>query len=459
MATNYKKSIFIKILFLTLWGLVSFSSGALAEIYVKGETFVLDNGLTVAVIPQKRAPIINHMIWYNVGSNDEISGKSGLAHFNEHLMFRGSQKIPDGDFSKIIALNGGEDNAFTYRNYTAYHQTIASNRLDLVMAMEADRMEALNLSQDVFDAEHKVIIEERLTRYENNPSALLNERMMAALWYNNNLGISVIGTMEDIKNLELNDVNNFHQTWYAPNNAYVVIAGDVDLEEAKKLAIKNYGSLKPKVLPKKKNYPMPPSNLDIKITLPHSLVLQKSLLKYYAVPPETKDNETFILSLDLLSEILGNPSVGKLYRNLVENNKKATAVGCSYSFMTNYPSVFSFYGYPRDNKDSLSQLGKDIENEIKNIASGNLTEQDVNLAQERIIANMVYLEDSPNTLANLVGEMLVSGRKLDDINKYPDKIKKITAQDIIDAASFLTNKTAKITGYLIPLEKTDDKQN
>ena len=456
MKPNISKRIFIFVVFCFCLYQNTNQAQATSDIdanyYIKAEVFTLKNGLTFAVVPQKKIPVITHMVWYKTGSNDEPSGKSGLAHFNEHLMFRGSPQIPDGEFSKIIANNGGTDNAFTSRSYTSYHQTIAANRLELVMAMEADRMEALNLTQEVFDTEHNVIMEERLTVYDNAPASLLAERMRLALWNDSQLGIAIIGHINEIKNLTLDDVRNFHQTWYAPNNAYVVIVGDVEIENVKKLAQKYYGRIKPKKMPHRQDFAMPPTGLSVDITFPHPQVLQESLQIYYAVPKEQEDNQNQILALEILSEILGNPNVGRLFNSLVKNQKIASAAGCFYDAMANYPNILGFYGYPRDKNISLETLAKAINDEISLIASGKIDEKELEQAKERMINNMVYLNDSPRRLAMIVGETLVTGRSIDTINHYPQLLQNITLQDIIESAKFLQSNTAKVIGNLIPLE-------
>ena len=207
--------------------------------------FTLGNGLQVLVIPDHRAPVVTQMIWYKVGAADEPPGSSGIAHFLEHLMFKGTDAIPPGQFSKIVAKNGGEDNAFTNHDVTAYFQRVAKDRLPTVMAMEADRMANLRLSKEDVATERDVILEERRSRVDNDPSSILQEQMMAALYTKHPYGIPIIGWAHEVAALDRDDALSFYKRFYAPNNALLVVAGDVEPDEVRKLAEETFGKLPP----------------------------------------------------------------------------------------------------------------------------------------------------------------------------------------------------------------------
>ncbi|MEM6440520.1 MAG: pitrilysin family protein, partial [Pseudomonadota bacterium] len=215
--------------------------GALAA--PKVDSFALPNGLMGVVIEDRRAPVVTHMVWYRVGAADEPPGKTGLAHFLEHLMFKGTDEIPDAEFSKIIAANGGQDNAFTAQDYTGYFQRIAADRLGLVMKMEADRMRDLRLNEDQVRTERDVILEERAQRIDVNPGALMSEQRSAAMFLNHPYGLPLAGWRHEMEALTMQDALDFYRTYYAPNNAFLIVAGDVSVEEVRALAEVHYGPL------------------------------------------------------------------------------------------------------------------------------------------------------------------------------------------------------------------------
>jgi zinc protease len=228
-------------LFVAFLVLASQPRGAQAKVF-EPETFTLDNGLEVVVVANRRAPIVTHMLWYKVGAADEPPGKSGIAHFLEHLMFKGTDTLGPGEFSDIIARNGGQENAFTSYDYTGYFQTVAKDRLDIIMKYEADRMTNLTLSDEVVLPERDVVLEERRSRIDREPGAQLGEALRAVLFLHHPYGVPVIGWEEEIRGLTSADAIDFYRRWYAPNNAVLIVAGDVDAEEVRALAETHTGS-------------------------------------------------------------------------------------------------------------------------------------------------------------------------------------------------------------------------
>ncbi|MES1201145.1 MAG: pitrilysin family protein, partial [Pseudomonadota bacterium] len=288
--------------------LLFFASAASADVadLPRPETFTLRNGLQVVVITDRRAPVVTHMVWYRVGAADEQAGKSGIAHFLEHLMFKGTREIPPGQFSPMIARNGGDDNAFTSWDYTGYYERIARDRLELVMRMEADRMRNLNLTPNVIDSERNVIIEERRQRVDNNPGSVLNERMSAMLHPNHPYGTPIIGWLHEMQGLTREDALNWYQNYYAPNNAIVVVAGDIDAAELRPLAERYYGRLRPSDHLPPRHWPHdPPSSGPMRTSHRDEKVQQPSLVRLYPAVSYSTQHGNEAAALDVATEILG----------------------------------------------------------------------------------------------------------------------------------------------------------
>ena len=291
------------------------------------QSFTLENGLQVVVVTNRRAPIVNHMVWYKVGAADEEPGKSGLAHFVEHLLFKGTKNMKPGEFSELIARNGGRENAFTSYDYTGYFQTIASDRLELMMKHEADRMANLVLTDELVLPERDVILEERRTRVDNEPSGQLFEMARAALFMNHPYGISIIGWEHEMQQLTTEDALAFYERWYAPNNAVVVISGDVSLEEVRPLAEKYYGALEARPVPERVRPQEPKQMAPRRVTLTSPRVRQPSLSITYLAPSYNRGETQHAYALQVLSEIMGGGSVSRLYSSLVVEQGVAAGAG------------------------------------------------------------------------------------------------------------------------------------
>lgn len=425
------------------------------------EHFTLNNGMEVVVIPNHRAPVVTHMVWYKVGASDEPQGLSGMAHYFEHLMFKGTKKLEPGEFSRIVRNLGGRDNAFTGQDYTAYFEIISVDNLEKMMEMEADRMANLDVPTDHFSSEKNVVLEERRQRTENDPRGLFYEQMKSALFVNHPYGTPVIGWMDEIEKYEWPDVKVFYDSWYAPNNAILVISGDVTAEQVRPLAEKTYGKIKPKTLPNRPRPKVPPADAETVMTLHHQTIHQPVLSEVLIVPA-AKDDKNTDLSLQVLQEILSGGSTTRLYKSLVVEKKKAISADMSYQGdALDYGTIW-LTGQPA--KDvSLEELQFLIHTEIQDVIDNGVTEAEVSEAIQRLQDSAIFARDSLEGPAMTVGLAMTIGKGLKDIENWPDDIGKITATDIQNAAKKYLNPNAPwhrqpITGFLLP-EENDQKND
>lgn len=414
-------------------------------------TFTLNNGLEVVVIENHRAPVVTQMIWYKTGSADEPKGVTGIAHFLEHLMFKGTSEHPAGEFTKVIAKIGGEENAFTYYDYTAYYQSVASQHLPTVMEFEADRMTNLILNDDTIDSERKVIIEERRMRTDNNPAAMLGEQTRAILFLNSPYRNPVIGWKQEMEKLSKADAVAFYEKYYTPNNAILILSGDVTPEKARELALATYGKIAPRSNPGARIRPQEPKVESYRtITMHDGRVTVPQLQHMWVVPsyPNATDKKQ-AAALDLLGEILGSAPLGRLYQNLVVEKGTAAAVGAGYAGAAVDDGIFYFYVMPR-NDTPLSELKQAITTAIADIAKNGVSEDELNQARNRFIKNMVFALDSPVGMAQLYGSSLTIGMSAEDVAHWPDLLKSITPNDIRKVAQTYLQAENGVTSYLLP---------
>lgn len=414
------------------------------------ETFTLGNGMQVVVITDRRAPVVTHMVWYRVGSADEPRGKSGIAHFLEHLMFKGTPRMAPGEFSKTIARNGGEDNAFTNFDYTAYYQRIARDRLDLVMGMEADRMRNLVLDEKNVLSERDVIVEERRQRTDNVPGSRLREQMMAALYRNAPYGIPVIGWLHEIEGLTRADALAFYRQYYAPNNAILVVAGDVDAAELRPLAEKHFGRIQAvRNLPKREWTKEPPQDTPRRLSLSDPKVRQPSISRFYSSISYTTGAGLEAHALDVGMEILGGSETSRLYRALVEDKKLAVSASASSSTSGIAGGIIGVTATPAEGV-SLEQLEAAIDEVIAEFLKNGPTEAEVNRAKANLSAAAIYARDDQENLANIFGAGLTQGESVDAIVNWGDDIMKVTPAAVTDIARRTMKLEASVTGTLLP---------
>ncbi len=413
--------------------------------------FTLDNGMRVVVVENHRAPIATHMVWYRVGAADEPAGKSGIAHLLEHLMFKGTPDIPPGEFSKIVARHGGRDNAFTSSDYTAYFQNVATDRLELVMKMEADRMRNLTLDDHNVVTERAVVEEERRSRTDNNPNALLSERMEAALYVNHPYRRPVIGWGSEIARLDRADAEAFYKTWYAPNNAILVVAGDVKPDEVLELARKYYGPLKPEAIPdrEKLRAEEPPQVAARRVVLEDPRVQQPSWTRLYVAPSYNEGRRELAYPLQVLSEILGGGATSRLYKSLVVDQGLAAGAGVWYDPSALDFATFGFGITPRPDVP-VGKIEAALEAELGKLAKAGISAEEVERAKSRLRANVTYARDSLHTAAQVLGEALATGQTVEDVEAWPERIAAVTPEQVNEAARAVLDETASVTGVLLP---------
>ncbi|MEE9315279.1 MAG: pitrilysin family protein [Rhizobiaceae bacterium] len=416
-------------------------------------SFMLDNGLQVVVIPDRRAPVVTHMIWYKAGSADEPPGKSGIAHYLEHLMFKGTKTTKNGEFSARVAAIGGQENAFTSTDYTAYYQRVTPAVLEEMMMLEADRMENLVLEQDKILAERDVVQEERNSRTESNPGSLLREAMGAAMYQNHHYGIPIIGWQHEVNALNKDDAIAYYNKFYTPNNAILVVAGDVDAETVKALAIKTYGKVKRRAEPGVRMRPTePPPRAARRLELSDPRVRNPSFQRLYLVPSYNRAADGEAEAMDVLSEIIGGGSTSRLYKSLVIEQKLTTSAGTWYQGGAYDDTEFGFYGSPRQDK-TLKEVEAAIDIEIKKLLKDGVTQKEVSRAQNRLIKSAVFAQDSQASLARIYGSSLTLGETIEDIEAWPTRIKAVTVEAVNKAARAYLKKKRSVTGYLTPEKK------
>jgi zinc protease len=411
--------------------------------------FTLANGLEVVVIPDHRTPVITHMVWYRVGSADETAGKSGLAHFLEHLMFKGTKKNPQGLFSQTVSIIGGQENAFTSSDYTGYFQRTAREHLKMLMEFESDRMTGLVLTDDVVKPELQVVLEEQNMRVANNPAARLSEQVDAALYLNHPYGRPIIGWRQEIEKLTREDALEFYRRFYTPNNAILVVAGDVTADEVKKLAEETYGKVEriteiaPRVRPQEPTQVAPRT-----VTLADPRVTQPSMQRYYLVPSYTTAKAGESEALEVLAHIMGRGSNSRLYDKLVVEKSIAVNVSAGYSGSALDDTRLYVAGTPKSGT-SLGQLEDAIDAVIDEIAQKGVTADELERAKTRLIADAVYAQDNQGSLARWYGSALTTGGSVEQIKSWPERIRATTAEQVRDAAKQWFDKRRSVTGYLV----------
>jgi zinc protease len=416
---------------------------------IKVADFSLANGLELVVIPDHRAPVVTHMIWYKVGAADETPGKSGLAHFLEHLMFKGTATNPLGHFSRVVATIGGQENAFTSNDYTAFYQRVPSDRLKEIMEFEADRMTGLVLTDKVVLPERDVILEERNQRMENNPRARLGEQIDAALYLNNPYGKPVIGWRHEMEQLSRDDAIGFYRRFYGPNGAVVVIAGDIEPEQARKFAEETYGKVKrSNVIVARKRPQEPPPVAVRSLTLADPRVEQPMMQRAYLVPSFATAKPGESEALEVLGHILGTGSNSRLYSALVVDKRIAVMAGAGYDSSALDQSKFSIYGSPRPGV-TLRQFETEADAVIADVIAKGVTAEELERAKSRLIADATYAQDNQASMARWYGAALMTGATVDDVRRWPERIRAITAAQVQDAARRWLDKQRSVTGYLI----------
>ena len=420
-----------------------------AETNSRATEFTLSNGMQVVVIPDHRAPVVTHMVWYRVGAADETPGVSGIAHFLEHLMFKSTEKIASGEFSRIVSRMGGQDNAFTSQDATAYFQRIAKDRLGQVMKMEADRMVNLRLTEPEVLTERDVILEERRSRVENNPQAVLDEQMNAVLYYSHTYGIPVIGWEHEIARLDREDALTFYKHHYAPNNAILVVSGDVKPDEVRRLAEDSYGRVPANSAIEPRRRPMDPEQRAARrVEIKDPRAGKSSVQRYYVTPSYVTAKPGEAEALDLLMKITGSGATSRLYQKLVAGDKIASSAGGWYGGSSMDFGKIAVYGIPADGV-SLTAVETAIDAVLADVAENGVTEAELERAKKSYLAEYIYESDNQATLARRYGWGLVAGRTLEDIEAWPERIAKVTLDDVKKVAARYFDPRRSVTGTLL----------
>ncbi|MBS0241498.1 MAG: insulinase family protein [Proteobacteria bacterium] len=435
-------------LVMTMLTISALSNGAYAT--PKATEFTLNNGLRVVVVEDHRAPVVTHMVWYRVGAADEPKGTSGIAHFLEHLMFKSTDKIPNGEFSKIVSRLGGQDNAFTGQDVTSYYQRIAKDRLPTVMEMEADRMVNLRLDEKEVLTERNVILEERRTRTDNNPSALLDEQMNAQLYLNHPYRLPVIGWEHEMAKLSRSDALTFYKHFYAPNNAILVVTGDVEPDEVKTLAQSTYGKIPSNPDVSAQPRPLEPPHISARrVELKDPRAGKPSLHRYYYAPSYLTAEPGEAEALDLLMKIVASGTTSRLYKKLVVEDQVAASASGYYSGSARDSGKITVYAVPVDGVP-VDKVEADMDTVLATVRAGGVTDAELDRAKKTYLAEYIYESDNQATLARRYGWSLTVGRTVKDIEEWPDRISRVTRDDIAKVAAKYLDIRASVTGVLLP---------
>ena len=411
-------------------------------------SFALDNGLDVVVIPDRRVPVVTHMVWYRNGSADDPLGQSGIAHFLEHLMFKGTERHPAGEFSQVVSALGGQENAFTSFDYTAYFQRVAKEHLGTMMEFEADRMIGLVLDDAVVAPERDVVLEERRMRVETDPAAQLSEAMAAALFVHHPYGIPIIGWMHEIETLDREHALDYYRRFYTPENAILVVAGDVADGEVRRLAEATYGRVAPrgaKPIRRRPREPEPRAARRVAVADPK--VEQPTLQRLYLTPSCISGKGREALALELLAEILGGGPTSYLYRKLVMERAVAVNAGSWYMGSAMEDTRFSIYAVPGAGI-SLEALEAAVDETIARIKADALDVDSIARAKARLVAETIYASDSQSSLARIYGSALAIGETIEEVRRWPFDIESVTPDDLAGAAERYLAAPRSVTGFL-----------
>lgn len=443
----------IKVIFSTL--AIFFAAVFPASAYFEQiNEFYLDNKLQVIVIENHKAPIIKQMLIYKTGAVDEELGKGGLAHLLEHLMFRGTKKISGNQFNDLMEKNGAISNAFTSQDITAYHQFLSLDKLELAMFAEADRMTGLLIKKDDFTTEQQIVLQERKQRIDNEPTSKFYEIIKKTFWQNHPYARQITGEESEIINLSQNDALDFYKKYYTPNNAVLVLAGDIDVATAKELAQKYYGSIKSGSPIETKQFPILPQNYKSTVQMELDDIKLSRIIQIYGVPSFNYNKEQ-VYAYSVLAEYLGGDKNSPFYQKLVLKDKKAISLNVGYNPISRSMGVFEIIIIPVDNHDNNYLLWS---KKAFNYAISQLDENKLNNTKQKILADLAYLEDSPNDIAMMVGNMAAVNIDIKELHNYEANISKVTLEEVKQAAQYLQSVAPQVSGILYPKKEQTDEQ-
>ena len=406
-----------------------FAATAHADTFEK----TLGNGLKVIVKEDHRAPVVVQQVWYHVGSMDEWTGMTGISHVLEHMMFKGTRRVPAGEFSKRIAAAGGRENAFTSYDYTAYFQMLHKSRLPLAMKLESDRMHNLVVPKKEFAKEIQVVMEERRWRTDDSPHSLLSEQLMATMFEQHPYHHPVIGWMSDLKRLNVDDVRAWYRRWYRPNNAVLVVAGDVDPKKVFALAQRYYGSIPRRPIPATPDYTEPPQQGIRRIVVKAPAELPYMIMAYHAPALHHPSEQWKPYALEVLAGVLDGNAAARLNKSLVREQQLASNVGAGYDPLSRGPDVFMLEGTPSEGK-TAADLEAGLRAQIDKVAKDGISEDELKRVKAQITASHVYQRDSVFYQAMQIGQMESLGLSYKDIPVMLQKLQAVTAQQVQDVA-------------------------
>ncbi|MDE0522163.1 MAG: pitrilysin family protein [Boseongicola sp.] len=411
-------------------------------------TFELENGLEAVVIEDHRAPVVVHMVWYRVGAADEPPGKSGIAHFLEHLMFKATDELASGELSDVVFRNGGSDNAFTSYDYTAYVQRIAADRLDLVMGMEASRMDGLALVEEDISTERDVVIEERKQRTDSDPGTLFGEQIYAAAFLNHPYGVPVIGWKHEAEALTLEDAVSFYKQHYGPNNAILVVAGDVEPDGVRMLAERHYGVIPPNPNVRVRVRPSePPQLAERRLSYSDPRIGNDYMTRVYLVPERDPGDQEEAAALAMLAQVLGgSATTSALARKLQFEDPKAVYTGAWYRERALDDTIFGLAIVPVEGV-SLEEAESLLDEAVAEFLEEGVDAEELERIKTRIRAAEIYARDDISNLANLYGAALTAGLSVEDVDAWPDILQEVTEEDIISAARRHLDRRRAVTGF------------
>lgn len=412
--------------------------------------FVLPNQMRLIVVPNKKAPIVKQMLWYNVGAVDEEEGKGGSAHLLEHLMFRGTKSVKDSAFNDILQKNGAVSNAFTSQDFTTYHQEADISRLELLMFLEADRMRGLRLEDDDFALERDIVFQERQQVVKNNPLSPFYEALRRSFWLEHPYAKPITGTEKEIASLKQEDVKKLYQQYYAPNNAILVLSGDVEPEEAYALALKYYGDIKPVEKVEKTSFPKLVDGTRTKLTMKLPRVQMTRLIRTYLAPSYATAKEE-IFAYMVLSQYLAEGDTSYLYKELVLDQKLAIDVGSSYNYASRSSGTFEVSAVPMQGVD-VEELQRALD-EVVAEAMAKMTTAELEKTKNKMVAGLIYLKDNPFEAAYIVGLLSSIGMGVQEIENYADGVRDVTLVDVKKVAKQLFDGASMIEGVVEPIKE------
>jgi len=413
-------------------------------------TFTLKNGMKVIVREDHRSPTAVHMVWYKVGAMDETSGKTGVAHVLEHMMFKGTKTLKPGEFSRRVAALGGRENAFTGKDYTAYYQQIDSSRLEAVIRLESDRMANLVLSKKEFDPEIRVIMEERRWRTEDKASALLYEALYSTAFTAHPYRHPIIGWMNDLQQMRADDARAWYRHWYAPNNATMVVVGDVDAQTVRKLAEKYYGKIPAKALPQRLTHEEPIQRGTRRVTVkaPAENPIVALAFKVPVLRDVEKDDDVY--ALDVLEAVLSGYDNARLVARLVREDRVAISAGAGYSAVARGTGLFVLSGTPVQGT-SAADLEARLRQEVSRVAKEGVTEKELQRVKTQLIASQVYKRDAPFEQAMEIGALEMAGIGHAKKERLIERLKAVTSQQVQAVAEKYFGDDALTVATLVPL--------